>query len=601
MAHWSEDSRRLELDTIRLANLGEMKAIDHSSTPAVYLLWFPAGRTDDDAARSDKAFQLITDFCAGLHAKSTICILTTPPDAARLLPYLEFILRYQTWIAVKRVPGAPIPPAGRLLERHVALLVLTRYRASLQHTKTRIQYTYCPACGKTTKDYGGKKHVYHEYGTLMSDIWRDIECNPGENIEPIIDRLRDLFGVAPYHTLYVLDLRACPELAPTSSVDSIHESRLPLLWEPSGTSVDSQLINADCLEALRTLPDNSVDFCFADPPYNLRKKYDHWNDALESIEYFQWCDRWLAELARVLKPGRTLAVINIPLWAVRHYQYLCSIMKFQAWIAWEALSFPVRQIMPAHYSILCFSKGSPRPLPGLSVKDLTLQEREAVTPLAEFFCTRNKCIIQRRRQGISDKGEISDLWYDIHRLKHNSRRVDHPCQLPPKLMRRLFALFTKPGEAVLDCFNGAGTSTLVAHQMGRRYIGIEISPQYHAIALSRHEQVARGEDPFAKRDSVPIAKNSPVERLPKRKYEVPKKVLQMEVKRIARELGRLPTREEVEVLGRYPIKYYDLYFISWGEVCAAARTTGMSELPKDSSITQTQLTLTFETAQTELE
>ena len=61
------------------------------------------------------------------------------------------------------------------------------------------------------------------------------------------------------------------------------------------------------------------------------------------------------------------------------------------------------------------------------------------------------------------------------------------------------------------------------------------------------------------------------------KYEVPKRTLQLEVKRVAHVLGRLPTREELAAHGRYPIRYYDEYFVSWGEVCAAARTTGMSE------------------------
>ncbi len=147
-------------------------------------------------------------------------------------------------------------------------------------------------------------------------------------------------------------------------------------------------------------------------------------------------------------------------------------------------------------------------------------------------------------------------------------------------MQRLYALFTEPGELVLDCFDGAGTSTLVAHQMGRRFIGIELSEQYHQLAKSRHEQISRGEDPFGKIDAVPTAKNSRVQRVTKQKYAVTKKELQMDVKRIAQDLGRLPTRQEVEGLSLHPIEFFDNYFISWGEVCAAARTTGMSELPK---------------------
>lgn len=581
MVHWSEDCKRLEIKSITISEAWQLDRqpdnLDCASIPAVYLFWLPAGRTDEDAKSCAEAFESLASFCSRLADSSTVCVLTTPPDAARLLPYLQKALKFQLWVAVKLRSDVDETFRGALPKRHAALLVLTRYHESLRHTKTRIAYTYCPACGKTTKDYGGKKHLYHEYGTLISDVWRDIECDPHEGIDQIAERLSDLFGFKPYHTLNLLDLRSCLELAHRK--DSVPISTK--LW-PAGAQLKSGLINGDCLEALQALPENSIDFCFADPPYNLRKRYDHCKDSQELIDYFKWCYLWLAELARVLKPGRTLAVINIPLWSVRYYQFLSTVLDFQDWIAWDALSFPVRMIMPAHYSILCFSKGAPRYLPGLPAPGIKDQmEQEDLSLLAEGFCLRASCASQRQRKGFSGREEISDLWHDIHRLKHNSRRVDHPCQLPPKLMRRLFALFTRPGETILDCFNGTGTSTLVAQQMGRRFIGVEISPEYHEIAMKRHEMLARGDDPFGKCSSVPKAKNSPVERLPKQKYKVTKKALQLEVKRIASQIGRIPTREDMGALSRYPLEYFDRYFLSWGEVCAAARTTGMSELPPE--------------------
>ena len=156
-------------------------------------------------------------------------------------------------------------------------------------------------------------------------------------------------------------------------------------------------------------------------------------------------------------------------------------------------------------------------------------------------------------------------------------RVDHPCQLPPQLMYRLIGLYTRPGEIVLDCFNGAGTTTLAAHQLGRRYIGIEREIVYHELAQARHIEIESGLDPFRKEERELTAKNSPVARLKKQKYEVPKKTLQLEVRRVAQMIGHLPTRDEMIQFGDYPIQYYDEYFISWGEVCAAARTTGMTE------------------------
>ncbi len=581
MSHWSENNHPL---SVSIQTVPRLSALVHAGArPAVHLLWLPHGRDYRIANASEAAFRAIARFAEHLHGEDTLCVLTTPPDAALLLPYLEAKLKFQLWVAVETLPDDCHSP-GALPNRHAALLVLTRYSSALRHTKTRIQYTYCPACGKTTKDYGGKKHTYHEYGTLMSDVWRDVSCDPHTNIAPVVERLADLFGQSPYTDLNVYDLRSCSELMAQDVSPILFEAPLPYEWSQAKRdgedSVEARLIQGDCLETLRRMPAASVDFCFADPPYNLEKKYDTWNDALEIQQYFDWCDEWLAELYRVLKPGRTLCVLNIPLWTVRHFQCLCSVMNYQNWIAWEALGFPVRQIMPSHYALLCFSKGEARRLPGMEAGE-NKEDGGALEPQNTLFCVRGSCVERRRKAGTSDRAALGDIWSDIHRLKHNSRRVDHPCQLPPALMRRLYVLFTRPGEVVLDCFNGSGTSTLVAQQTGRASIGIELSEPYHRLASSRHEQLARGEDPFGKNDDTPQAKNSRVQRVIKQKYEVSKKTLQLDVRRIARQLGRLPTREEVSERSSYPIAYYDDYFLSWGEACAAARTTGMSELPPD--------------------
>ncbi|MBI2171494.1 MAG: site-specific DNA-methyltransferase [Chloroflexi bacterium] len=337
---------------------------------------------------------------------------------------------------------------------------------------------------------------------------------------------------------------------------------------------------------------------FADPPYNLGKKYLGYTDDLEIQSYFKWCDAWIAEVARVIKPGGTFALLNIPLYAVQHFLFMHTMLEFQNWIVWDALGFPVRLIMPAHYTILCFAKGQSRPLPGLVrvhkevVSERDALEAEALEALAPGFCLRSSCLKSRRSAGVQDKEPLTDLWNDIHRVKHNSRRVDHPCLLPPQLMHRLISLFTERNEVVLDCFNGAGTTTLSAAQLGRKFIGIEVSERYHTLAQLRHAELSLGMDPFRKQERALSAKNSRVPRMPKQDYVILKKTLQLEVKRVAELLGRLPTREEVRRLARYPIEYYNSYFASWGEVCAAARNGGMSETRKtstDQSISETQL------------
>ncbi len=600
MAHLSENNRPLKLKQLLIHNNDELsEAAQNFNDVCVVIL---PSHSEEDA--HSNIGRLIANIANRLGSEATLITLGEITDLVQIQAVIPSTVRYQHWIAIKRT--FPHQTDNRSLPNyHFGALIHTRYKKSLRHVKTRIEYTYCPNCDKTTKDYGGKKHTYHQYGTLMSDVWRDIACELDGDLTPVITRFQDLFGLEPYKELLALDCRLMDyqplpfddnrtpdwiqnfniirESAPQYSLFSgNNEQKTPEVR--LALDLTDQIINGDCLEQLQEIPDNSIDFIFTDPPYNLGKKYSGYTDDLEVKEYFNWCDKWIAELARVLKPGRTLALLNIPIWSIRHFLFMDTILQFQNWIAWDALSFPVRLIMPAHYTILVFSKGESRNLPGLvgesgqtSVPGAPLAF-DSLNPLAEGYCLRSSCVRHRQMMQRDDRGPLTDLWWDIHRLKHNSRRVDHPTQLPPHLMYRLISIFTRPKEIVLDCFNGAGTTTLAAHQLGRHYVGIESSSKYCKIAKGRHDEIIRGIDPFRKVERKLTAKNSPVPRLRKQKYEVPKKTLQLEVRRIAQELNRLPTRAEVAQRGKYPIKYYDNYFVSWGEVCAAARTTGMTEI-----------------------
>lgn len=585
MAHLSEESRRLTITLHRPENREDVTSAGAGFSD-VCLVRLPVAEDLSGVSPLEGAADLVAGISRNLEVGATLIVFGDIADLVRLHPAVSEAMRYHLWVAIKRSPMILAPNAMALPNQHVGALVYTKYEGQLQHTKTRLAYTYCPACDKTTKDYGGKKHTYHSYGTLISDVWRDMVVDPNGDITAVLERFADLFGLDRYYELRVYDLsgllgKRLRMIEP--------EARVEL--KAAAAPLQSQLINGDCLEALSSIPDNSVDFAFADPPYNLKKEYRGYADDLDIAAYFLWCDQWISEVARILRPGRTFALLNIPLWSIRHFQHLETVLRFQNWIVWDALSFPVRLIMPAHYTILCFTKGEARPLPGLTggsgnvdieTDSLTFQ---TLAPLEEGFCLRASCVSRRLRRRVNDRGVLSDIWWDIHRLKHNTRRVDHPCQLPPQLMYRLIALFTQPGEVVLDCFNGAGTTTLSAHQLGRRFIGIEREEQYHQMALQRHHEIEQGIDPFRKADRVLTAKNSPVARVKKQRYEVPKKTLQLEVRRVARLLGKLPNRDEMIEHGSYPIRYYDEYFSSWGEVCAAARTTGMSEVRDNYPVT----------------
>lgn len=568
----SDDSRPLH---IRLAAPSDDRALSHAvyGFNDVCVLWLPACEPDEFAHPLLNVGRLVADMAARLGPQATLVVLGETVDLVQVHSAMPAGLRYQHWIAIRRRAARDAGPAY-LPNHHFGALIYTRYHAPLRHTKTRLPYTYCPACGKTTKDYGGKKHTYHAVGTLISDIWRDLNCELADDVAEVFELLAGLFGLPPYQQMAAYDLRGLAwQRVATEPIE-------PLSHRVEQLPAPDHVVQGDSLAKLKPLPDNSVDFVFTDPPYNLGKNYLGYSDDLNIEAYFRWCDQWIDEIARVLKPGRTFALLNIPLWSIRHFLHLQTVLRFQNWIVWDALAFPARLIMPAHYAILCFSKGRPRPLRTPeeypTERIIGADHGELLSALGDNYCLRAPCVATRHLQG-SDRVPLSDTWTDIHRLKHNSRRVDHPCQLPPALLYRLLALYTRPGETVLDCFDGAGTTTLAAEQMGRHYLGIELSERYCALNQQRHAEVAAGIDPFRKEERVLTAKNSPVLRRPKQKYLVPKKTLQLEVRRIARLLGRLPTRDEVGALGQYPLRYYDEYFAGWGEVCAAARHDGMRE------------------------
>ena len=84
--------------------------------------------------------------------------------------------------------------------------------------------------------------------------------------------------------------------------------------------------------------------------------------------------------------------------------------------------------------------------------------------------------------------QISDVWDDIHRVRHASKRIsDHPCQLPVHLIERLILMTTDAGDLVVDPFCGGGSAAVAARQMGRCYIGAEIDAVYQKQAQQKYD------------------------------------------------------------------------------------------------------------------
>ncbi len=239
----------------------------------------------------------------------------------------------------------------------------------------------------------------------------------------------------------------------------------------------NKIVQGDCLKILAQLDDNSVDLCFADPPFNLEKKYNSYKDHKSNREYKRWCEKWLVELVRVTKPTGSIFVHNIPKWLTYFAAILNDIAHFRHWISWDAMSSPIgKTLLPAHYGILFYTKVS---------KGFKFYEIRAPHKRCRVCKSYVKDYGGKSDQRHPFGSLVSDVWTDLHRIRHNTRRDPHPCQLPLPLLERIILMSSDAGDIVLDPFVGTGTTAIAARALGRRYIGIDIDPHYVDITIQK--------------------------------------------------------------------------------------------------------------------
>ncbi len=239
----------------------------------------------------------------------------------------------------------------------------------------------------------------------------------------------------------------------------------------------NRIIQDDCINFLQQIPDNSIDVTFADPPFNLKKKYHSNKDNLALIEYLNWCEKWINEMVRITKPTGSIFIHNIPKWLTYYTAFLNKIAVFKHWISWDAPTMPMgKTLQPSHYGILCYAK------------DAKLQKFYEIR-YPHKRC--RKCNYLHKDYGGKKSGLhpfgplVSDVWTDIHRVKHNKYRDDHPCQLPVHLLERIILMCSDENDIILDPFSGTGTTVLAAKRLGRNFIGCELDLEYVNIAENK--------------------------------------------------------------------------------------------------------------------
>lgn len=239
-----------------------------------------------------------------------------------------------------------------------------------------------------------------------------------------------------------------------------------------------RIIVGDCLAELPRLEERPR-LIFADPPYNLGIDYGSGADAdsLPRDEYRDWCRRWVAACAEALADDGSL-------WVLMPHEHQAA-----AFLAMEAAGLHWRNTITwretfGTHQRRKFSRCS-RPLHYFTRHPT----RFVFNAAAVLEPSARQTTYHDRRA--NPAGRVpGDVW-TFPRLcgTHAERLPDFPTQLPVKLLRRVVAVASDLGDLVCDPFSGSATTGVAAIEAGRRYIGVELYPEYAERSRRRLEVV----------------------------------------------------------------------------------------------------------------
>ncbi|WP_169833040.1 DNA-methyltransferase [Geosporobacter ferrireducens] len=238
---------------------------------------------------------------------------------------------------------------------------------------------------------------------------------------------------------------------------------------PNFTTQYGELYQADSIELMKAMQENSIDMIFADPPFNLSKTYGSGiDDNLSEEEYLAWTEKWISECVRILKPGGALFVYNIPKWLTYTSNILNKYLLFRHWISinFRAVTPPIaNKLNVNHYGVLYYIKGE-KP---------NVFNTQRIPMKTCRHCGGEIHDYGGKKRDVNVNGQtISDIWEDIHPVRHKGHKNREENELPIKLLFRIVSLATNEGDIVFDPFGGSGTTYIAAELLNRRWIGSEI-------------------------------------------------------------------------------------------------------------------------------
>ena len=284
------------------------------------------------------------------------------------------------------------------------------------------------------------------------------------------------------------------------------------------------IYHGDCVKILNSLPPESVDLVFADPPFNIGFKYDEYKDTLTAAQYSAWVEEWLDGCNRVLKPTGSIYIAIGDEFAAEIAVALKKRFTMRNWIIWY-YTFGQNQrkkFNRSHVHIHYFVKSSTEwtwnaddvRVPSARMLKYNDKRAKAGGKLPDDVWAGYEEAYQaeyERQVELFDsmpggaQGATPDLreWeaanttvpddvWKISRLCGTfGERIKaedgtaHPCQMPEAVLERIIRVSSNEGDVVLDPFGGSGTTAAVAHRLGRRFITMDRSESYCRVIATR--------------------------------------------------------------------------------------------------------------------
>jgi adenine-specific DNA-methyltransferase len=241
-----------------------------------------------------------------------------------------------------------------------------------------------------------------------------------------------------------------------------------------------RILHGDVFDGLNTIPDESVDLIFADPPYNIGKNFDgkieKWNS---DNEYLEWSYKWLDVCIAKMKPNASFYVMTATQFMPYFDIYIRRKLNIMSRIIWfyDSSGVQAKNFYGSMYEPILFCVKNKNNYT-FNVDDILVEAKTGA---------KRKLIDYRKNPpSIYNSVKVPGNVWEIPRVRYRMQEYEnHPTQKPTKLLERIIQASSHEGDTVLDPFAGSFTTAFVSQKMKRKSISIELQDNYIKIGLNR--------------------------------------------------------------------------------------------------------------------